>query len=156
MYSENGVLVDFDEISKLLTTADVFAVGFASFPERLIVDTRSNEREAPMIQVVEPARSARDRMVWLSRRRPSLGAPEGFSFFAWPHSPDFMVQSGIWDRIRRTVGAEYDTEVSVQCDLAIKQLHNLDRETTFALLKGEHCLTLWPPQEDDEGEDETA
>ena len=156
MYSENGVLVDFDEISTLLTTADVFAVGFASFPERLIVDTRVNERESPIVQVVEPARSARDRMVWLSRRRPSLGAPEAFSFFAWPHSPDFMVQSGIWDRIRRAAGAEYNNEVSVQCDLAIKQLHNLDREATFALLKGEHCLTLWPPQEGDEEEEEQA
>jgi len=153
MYSENGVLVDFDEISKLIRSADVFTVGFATFPERLIVDTRSNEREMPMIQVVEPARSARDRMVWLSRRRPSLGAPDTFSFFAWPHSPNFMLQSGIWDRIRRRVDADIDSEVGVQCDLAMKQLLNLDREATFALLKGEHCLTLWPPQ-DEEGEDE--
>jgi hypothetical protein len=94
-------------------------------------------------------------MVWLSRRRPSLGVPEAFSFFAWPHSPNFMVQSGIWDRIRRTVGADHDNEVAVQCDLAIKQLYNLDREATFALLKGEHCLTLWPHQ-DDEDEAEQA
>ena len=112
-------------------SADVFTVGFATFPERLIVDTRSNERETPMIQVVEPARSARDRMVWLSRRRPSLGAPEAFSFFAWPHSPNFMLQSGIWDRIRRRVDADIDSEVGVQCDLAIKQLLNLDREATL-------------------------
>jgi hypothetical protein len=152
MYSENGVLVDFDEISRLVKEADVFTVGFATFPERLIVDTRSNDRETPMIQVVEPARSARDRMVWLSRRRPSLGVPEAFSFFAWPHSPHFMVQSGTWDRIRRRVGAEFDTEVSVQCDLALKQLLNLDREATYALLKGEHCLTLWPQQPDSEEE----
>jgi hypothetical protein len=153
MYSENGVLVDFDEISKLVNDADVFTVGFAAFPERLIVDTRFNDRENPMVQVVEPARSARDRMVWLSRRRPSLGVPESFSFFAWPHSPTFMVQSGIWDRIRRRVDAELSAEVSVQCDLAIKQLLNLDREATYALLKGEHCLTLWPQQPED-GEDD--
>jgi hypothetical protein len=148
MYSENGVLVDFDEISKLLDTADVFTVGFATFPERLIVDTRANEHEIPMVQVVEPARSARD-------RRPSLGVPEAFSFFAWPHSPNFMVQSGIWDRIRRVVGADQDSTLGVQCDVAIKQLYNLDREATFALLKGEHCLTLWPHQ-DDEDEEEPA
>jgi hypothetical protein len=154
MYSENGVLVDFDEITKLVRSADVFTVGFATFPERLIVDTRSNDRETPMIQVVEPARSARDRMVWLSRRRPSLGVPEAFSFFAWPHSPNFMVQSGIWDRIRRQVDADLNAEVSVQCDLAIKQLLNLDREATYALLKGEHCLTLWPQQPEEPEEEE--
>jgi len=152
MYSENGVLVDFDEITRLVTTADVFTVAFSNFPERLIVDTRSNDIEAPLVQVVEPARSARDRMNWLSRRRPSLGTPETFSFFAWPHSPGFMVQSGVWDRIRNRV-EEGESQVSVQCDLAITALLNLDRDATFAVLRGEHCLTLWPRQPEDEDED---
>ena len=153
MYSENGVLVDFDEITNLVNTADVFTVAFANFPERLIVDTRSNETETPMVQVVEPARSARDRMNWLHRRRPSLGTPETFSFFAWPHSPGFMVQSGIWDRIRNRV-ADGGEHVDVQCDLALKALLNLDRDATFAVLRGEHCLTLWPRQPEEDGEDE--
>jgi hypothetical protein len=155
MYSENGVLVDFDEITRLVTTADVFTVAFSNFPERLIVDTRSNDIEAPLVQVVEPARSARDRMNWLNRRRPSLGTPETFSFFAWPHSPGFMVQSGVWDRIRNRV-EEGESQVSVQCDLAITALLNLDRDATFAVLRGEHCLTLWPRQpEDDEDQEES-
>jgi hypothetical protein len=151
MYSENGVLVDFEEITKLVETADVFTVGFATFPERLIVDARANDVETPMVQVVEPARSARDRLNWLNRRRPSLGTPEAFSFFAWPHSPSFMVQSGVWDRIRNRVDTG-DSQVQTQCDLAIKQLLNLDREATLAILRGEHSLTLWPrdPQEDEE------
>jgi hypothetical protein len=156
MYSENGVLVDFDEITRLVNTADVFTVAFANFPERLIVDTRSNDIEAPLVQVVEPARSARDRMNWLNRRRPSLGTPETFSFFAWPHSPGFMVQSGVWDRIRNRV-EEGESQVGVQCDLAITALLNLDRDATFAVLRGEHCLTLWPrqPEDDDDNEEES-
>lgn len=143
MYSENGVLVDFEEINKLVDAADVFTVGFATFSERLIVDARSNDVETPMVQVVEPSRSARDRLNWLNRRRPSLGVPEAFSFFAWPHSPSFLVQSGVWDHIRDRV-EHGDANVGVQCDLAIKQLLNLDRETTMAVLRGEHTLTLWP------------
>jgi hypothetical protein len=151
LYSENGVLVDFEEINKLVETADVFTVGFATFPERLIVDCRSNDIETAMVQVVEPARSARDRVNWLNRRRPSLGAPEAFSFFAWPHSPSFMVESGVWDNIRRRVAS--DPNVSVQCDLAIKQLLNLDRDAVLAILRGEHALTLWPRGNKDEDED---
>lgn len=153
MHSENGVLVDFDEIGKLVNSADVFTVAFSCFPERLIVDARSNDIETPMVQVVEPARSARDRMKWLHRRRPSLGTPEAFSFFAWPHSPGFMVQSGVWERIARRVVDE-DAQVQVQCDLAIKQLLNLDREATMAVLKGDHCLTLWPRDDGSDLDDE--
>ena len=152
MYSENGVLVDFEEINKLVEAADVFTVGFATFPERLIVDARSNDIETAMIQVVDPARSARDRLNWLNRRRPSLGSPEAFSFFAWPHSPSFMVQSGVWDRIRNRVAAG-EPQVQVQCDLAIKQLLNLDHEATLALLRGEHSLTLWPRDHKDLDDD---
>jgi hypothetical protein len=152
MYSENGVLVDFEEINKLVEAADVFTVGFATFPERLLVDARTNDVEAPLVQVVEPARSARDRLNWLSRRRPSLGAPEAFSFFAWPHSPSFMVQSGVWERIRNRVEPG-NPQVQVQCDLAIKQLLNLDHEATLALLRGEHALTLWPRDHKDSDDD---
>jgi hypothetical protein len=44
--------------------------------------------------------------------------------------------------------------VGVQCDLAIKQLLNLDREATLAVLRGEHCLQLWPRAEEELEEDE--
>lgn len=153
MYSENGVLVNFEEISKVIATADVFTLGFANFPERLIVDTRSNAQELPMVTVAEPTAGARQRLAWLRRRRPSLGMPESFTFVAWPHSPAFLVESGIWDRICRRVGADREPEVRVQCELALKQLQNLDREAMFALLKGENCVTLWPRQAEEGPQD---
>ena len=147
MYSENGVLVDLDDVAKLVSQADVFTVGFANFPERLIVDTRANMKEAPLVQVVEPASGPRERLSWLQRRRPSLGAPRAFSFMAWPHSPAFMQETGVWDRIRRQVNADADLSIDAQCDQAIRQLQNLDFEAMLAVLRGERCLTLWPREE---------
>ena len=146
MFSENGILVDFDEISKLVASADVFAVGFSAFAERLLIDSRSNDVETPLVQVVQPKGSVQERVRWLNRRRPSLGTPQTFSFVAWPHSPSFLVESGVWDTIRNKVGAASDPQVDTQCALALKRLHDLDREATFALIKGEHCTTLWPPR----------
>jgi len=144
MYSENGVLVDFDEISKLVADADVFTVAFGNFPERLVVDTRSNQKERPMVQVVEPVGGARERLSWLNRRRPSLGMPKAMSFFAWPHSPSFMLETGVWKSICTRVEAETDPAVEALCDEAIKQLSNLDVEASYAVLKGERTITLWP------------
>ena len=144
MYIENGMLVDLDDIAKLISEADVFTIGFATFPERLIVDTRSDMKETPMVQVVEPAGSPRDRVAWLQRRRPSLGAPHAFSFMAWPHSPGFMQETGVWDRIRKQVNAENDLSLDSQCEQAIRQLQNLDLQAMLAVLRGDRCLTLWP------------
>jgi hypothetical protein len=147
MYSENGVLVDLDDVAKLVSEADVFTVGFANFPERLIVDTRSNMNEAPMIKVVEPASGPRDRLAWLQRRRPSLGAPRAFTFMAWPHSPGFMQETGVWERIRHQVNADNDLGVDTQCEAALRELKNLDMQATLAVLRGDRCLTLWPREE---------
>ncbi len=151
MHSENGVLVDLGEVGKLVDVADVFVIGFAHFAERLLVDTRYNEYETPLVQVVPPTSSPRKRLAQLGRRRPSLGRPESFTFVPWPHSPAFMVESGVWDMIQRRVVADVDTALAVQCDLAIKRLEELDQAASIALLKGENCMTLWPadPEEQD-------
>ena len=108
MYSENGVLVDFAEITKVIETAEVFVVGFSNIPERLLVDTRYNDSETPLVQVVEPSTGARQRLKWLKRRRPTLGEPESFIFFPWPHSAGFMVETGVWDQIVRRVVGDFD------------------------------------------------
>jgi hypothetical protein len=148
MYSENGVLVDFAEVTRVIETAEVFVVGFSNIPQRLIVDTRSNASETPLVQVVEPSSGARQRIAWLKRRRPTLGEPESFMFFPWPHSAGFMQETGIWDQIVRRVVGDYDPPVRVQCELAIAKLQQLEHDAMQAVLRGDNCLTLWPRDED--------
>jgi hypothetical protein len=146
MYSENGVLVDFEEICKVIDSADVFILGFANFPERLLVDARTNETEGPLIKVVEPARGARERLAWLRRRRPSLGTPQSFSFLAWPHSPGFLAASEVWTAILRRIGADSDVEAQAQAEQAMKELRNLDLAASMAVLNGENTYDLYPRQ----------
>jgi hypothetical protein len=144
MYSENGVQVDFDEVSKLIASADVFAIGFANFSERLLVDARTDDKEMPLIQVVEPAGSPQRRLRWLMRRRPSLGEPQAFSFVAWPHSPKLLIDSGMWHRIEHRVRADIDADMKLQCDLAIRELHDLEMEAVLAAIRGDNYATIFP------------
>src|SRR5687768_5304739 len=143
MYSENGVQVDFAETTKVIETADVFVVGFPNIPERLIVDTRWSDVEAPLVQVVEPSTGARQRLACLKRRRPTLGEPESFIFFPWPHSAGFMVETGVWEQIVKRVVGDYDPAVKTQCETAMRQLQNLEKAAMQAVLRGENCITLW-------------
>jgi hypothetical protein len=147
MYSENGVLVDFAEVTRVIETAEVFVVGFSNIQQRLIVDTRSNASETPLVQVVEPSSGARQRIAWLKRRRPTLGEVESFMFFPWPHSAGFMQETGIWDQIVRRVVGDYDPAVRVQCELALTKLQQLEHQAMMAVLRGDNCLTLWPREE---------
>ena len=147
MYGEDGVMVDLGNIGKIIAASDVMVLGFAHFAECLLVDARSDEAEVPLIQVVDAVGSAPERHRWLKRRKPSLGRPQAFSFFGWPHSPGFLVQSGVWQQIRDRVCADSAPEAGAACDLALRQIQNLHISATQALLKGEHCLNLWPRPE---------
>ncbi|MBK7725415.1 MAG: hypothetical protein IPI33_09320 [Dehalococcoidia bacterium] len=48
MRNENGIDIDIEALNKLLNTADLITIGFTLFPERLLVDTRSNDQGAPV------------------------------------------------------------------------------------------------------------
>jgi hypothetical protein len=45
MHGDNGVLVDFVAISRLIASADIFVLAFPHTPECLLVDARANEKE---------------------------------------------------------------------------------------------------------------
>jgi hypothetical protein len=81
VYTENGLLVDLAEVEKVVDLCDVFTVVFGLFAERLLVDTRCEGEEGPLVALVEPVASVEERFFWLGQRRPAFGPPERFMFF---------------------------------------------------------------------------
>src|SRR5438093_12878324 len=89
-FTENGVMIDLEEVRKVVDECDVFTVGFRLFPERLMIDTRTREGDGPLLEVVAPVNTFEERLFWLGQRRPAFGVPEGFPFFiSPPTSPVF-------------------------------------------------------------------
>lgn len=146
MFTENGVMVDLEELRKIVDECDVFTVGFQLFPERFIVDTRSTESELPMAEVVVPVASVQERFFWLGQRRPAFSAPERFTFFIWPHSIGFFKESGISGRIRDRVGGAESEESSKAMDTALVRLAKLERSAVINAITGENCHTIWPQE----------
>lgn len=143
MFTENGVLIDFEELRKVVDECDVFTVGFRLFPQRMIVDTRSNGSEGPMLEVVEPVTTVEERFFWLGQRRPSFGVPKRFTFFIWPHSIGYFEESGVGDLIRRRVYPE-DPDTGRQMAEAMIRLHTLEQKAVQDAITGTNCHTIWP------------
>jgi hypothetical protein len=59
-----------------------------------------------------------------------------------------MIETGIWEQIVNRVVGDYDPAVKTQCEVAIRQLQNLEQQAMMALLRGENCITLWPREDD--------
>lgn len=146
MFTENGVMIDLEELRKVVDKCDVFTVGFRLFPERMIVDTRTAGDEGPMIEIVEPVGTVEERFFWLGQRRPKFGVPESFTFFVWPHSVPYLEDSGIMDRIRQRV---YPLDISENGEIgrmvaeSMIRLHGLEHKATFDAITGHNYHTLW-------------
>ena len=146
MFTENGVLIDLEEVGKVVDDCDVFTVGFRIFPERVIIDTRETETVGPTIQVVEPVASVEERFHWLGRERPAFGVPEGFSFFVWPHSLEFFEASGLAQLIRDRLRDSERPDVARMIDEVLSELRRLERRSVQQALAGQGYHALWPQE----------
>jgi len=143
LFTENGMMVDLEEIRRVVDNADVFTIGFRMFPERLIVDARTSDTIGPMVRVVEPVASVEERFFWLGTERPSFGAPENFTFFMWPHSVRYFEESGLGQMIRNRVYGLGFEQVGSEMAEAVVRLKALEQQATFDAIHGRNHHTLW-------------
>jgi hypothetical protein len=149
MYTENGPLVDISEITDIVRHADVFAVSFRLFPERLLIDTRYDDEDAtgactmPMVAIVDPVATMQERFFWLGQHRPALGMPKNFMFFHWPHSVRYLEESGIWDRVRARVTSTHFAGARETCSDALRDLVVRERAAAIDAINGTRYQTLW-------------
>src|SRR5437867_3857876 len=148
-FTENGVMIDLEEVRKVVDECDVFTVGFRLFPERLMIDTRTREGEGPMLEVVEPVNTVEERFFWLGQRRPAFGVPERFTFFIWPHTIPYIEDSGIMDRIRQRIyPGDESSEIGRSVAKAMIKLHTLERRAVHDALTGKNYHTIWARAEE--------
>ena len=143
MFTENGVMIDLDEVRKVVDACDVFTIGFRLFPQRLIVDTRSSAEEGPMVEVVEPVETVEEQFFWLGKRRPSFGVPGRFTFFVWPYSLRFLKECGLVNRIGERVRAAERRDAAEAVDRALAELERLEGEAVRDAIMGRNYHSLW-------------
>jgi hypothetical protein len=149
MRMENGLLVNVPEIHDIVKQADVFAMGFRLFSERLLIDTRFDAGDPegpcamPMVAIVDPVPTVQERFFWLGQHRPSLGLPQNFMFVFWPHSIAYLEESGVWAAVTdRIVPLGFDGAART-CDAALEDLLRRERAANVDAITGERYQTLW-------------
>jgi hypothetical protein len=140
MSTEYGI--DLDEIRRVIDAAEVLVVRFSITDRRLLVDTRTNETEGPLIRVVPPVASGEERFKALRALRPRFQAPERIMTFQWPRHARSLVESGLWEYLARRVVAL--GAPPGDCDAAIRELIAAERELELAAIRGDESFkTLW-------------
>jgi len=143
MLTENGVEVDVEAVHDLLRRADVLAIGFTLFPERLLVDTRASADEGPLVAIVAPVATVQERYLWLGKHRGNFGAPEAFSFFMWPHTVRNLRERDILVPLRERL-AEISNDGAEMLDHALGRLAEFERAAMREAIRGsEPWRAVW-------------
>jgi hypothetical protein len=144
VFTDNGTSMDMEAVGGIIQSADVLTIGFVGFPERLLIDTRHNQWDGPMVAIVAPVRTVQERYLWLGKHRGTFGPPEAFSFFVWPKSVRALAEEDVLGPMRRRLGA-VSAESDAALDNLIGKLLELEQESWRAAIRGddERWATVW-------------
>ncbi len=143
MLTENGIGLDLAAVREVFEKADLITIGFATFPERLLIDPRTLPDEGPLVAIVAPVASVQERYLWLGKHRGNFPAPQGFSFFVWPNSVRWLMESGALEPLRARLAA-VSNESDAALDNAIERLALCEQEAVHEAITGaEGWVTVW-------------
>lgn len=135
--------MDVDEINRNIDAAEVMGIYFPLIRKTLLVDTRSDAVDGPMIRVVPMANNMEERFRSLRRLRPRLPRPESITVIPWPKYVTGLKRLGIWDRMVQRLVSTGDMDAVRACEGAFDELAGLERQEIINAVKGERYTTIW-------------
>ena len=143
-YSMDDYGLDIDEVTRVIDAAEVLVVRFAIVDKRLLIDSRTNENEGPLIALVPKAGSVEERFKSLKKLRPRFPLPEKIMSFMWPRHIDTLRNSGIWDKIAGRMVSLGGADMTPRCEEVFQQLAMEEKaEVLQAIRGGEGYQSLW-------------
>ncbi|HEY8172299.1 MAG TPA: hypothetical protein VIH21_04365 [Dehalococcoidia bacterium] len=141
---DNEYRLDFDEIMKTVRTAEVITFRFVTVPDRLLIDNRYSEIDAPLVKLVPRAASAEERFKSLKQLRPRFKLPNKISAIWWPRYVESLAESGIWDAVMKRISDAGFAEAAASCDDLLRELAIKERSEIGNAIGGQGYRTLWP------------
>jgi len=140
--------LDMDEATRVIDTADVLVVRFAILDKRLLIDTRTDDHDGPLIAVVDKAGSVEERFKSLKKLRPRFPLPEKIMSFMWPRHIETFRRSGLAQRITDRLVSIGGEDMIAHADKTFDELAGREkREVATAIRGGESYQTLWERRE---------
>ncbi len=136
--------LDFDEVCRVIDTADVIIVRFKIVDQRVLIDARHDDIDGPLIKLVGRAQSVEDRFRSLKELRPRFPLPDKIMGFEWPKHVSVLAAAGIWERIEARLEQAGGEAAKKQVAGIYKQLLSVERREEIAAIRGgDGYQTLW-------------
>ena len=141
--------MDVDEINRNIDMAEVLGIYFPLIRKTVLIDTRSDAVDGPMIRVVPMANSMDERFRSLRRLRPRFPRPENITLIPWPKYLTSLKRLGIWDRVVQRFVNAGNMEAVHGCNEVFNELIELEKREIIEAVKGEQYTTIWERRKED-------
>jgi hypothetical protein len=141
--TDDDLEYDLEEVKRNIDSAEVMSVFFPTFRRSVVIDTRTNDHDGPMVRIMPMVASPQERLRSLRRLRPTFPRVHNLALIPWPRYVDSLVDLGVWGRIvNRFEGAGQSETVAV-CEAVLEELRVLEKAEMAAVVRGENYHTLW-------------
>ena len=140
---EGNFLFEIDEVLRNVQEAEVMSIFFPAFRRALIIDTRSNTDDGPMVRLMPMASSPQDRVRSIRKLRPGFPRLQNLTLIPWQRYVDSLVNLGVWEKIVKRIEESGDPKATQACDAALTELRRLERQELVAAISGDNYQTLW-------------
>lgn len=135
--------VNIREILRNIDSAEVLTIYFPIIRMTLLIDTRCDSAEGPLVRIVPMVNSVEERFRSLKKLRPQFPRPESITLVPWPKYIRSLESLGIWEKIvGRLARMGYPRAVE-DCQRALRELLEYERIEHRAAVRGEGYQALW-------------
>ena len=92
---EGNFLFDIDEVMRNVEEAEVMSLFFPAFRKSLIIDTRTNSTDGPMVRLMSMANSPQERARSIRRLRPGFPRLQNLVLIPWQRYVSSLIELGI-------------------------------------------------------------
>lgn len=147
MAMDSDFLVDLSELRENLATAEVISIFFPLLQKVLLIDTRHDDLEGPMVRVASVAASMEHRLRALRRMRPRFPRPDNIALVPWPKYVDTLMTLGLWEILAQRLRESGHSESVDKGERALAKLRRMERNEVISAITGDGYETLWAREE---------
>ena len=140
---DNAFGVEPSQVVATIREHDVITMRFVTVGRRLLLDFRASELDGPMVRMVEPVKSARERFMELARMRPRFRPPEKIVAVWWPRFVRSFDETGVRDAILARVAESGHPDAVRAAERTLDEIMREERKYEQQAIIGDGFKTLW-------------
>ena len=139
--------IDLEDLIRNVEKAEVISIYFPLLKTTLLIDTRFDTGDSPLVSLVPSANSVDERVRYLKRLRPNYPHPTDITILPWTRRAQVLVKLGIWQiLLDRLVYSGFDGAVQAFSD-AKDEIERLESKELVSAIRGDNYYTIWKRKE---------